>query len=164
MKQDPVSVGLSWQGKDLAFRARPGAAPCSVREAEQGRGKLVQGDNRQALSELAGELREQVTLAYLDPPFLTGRAHEAIVKDPAVRAKDRGGPLKARPRTFAFDDCWSSRAMVGTTGKAAITLRVFAETVGRPRSGNVRDRGARSHRDPLLPFAAAWSTKAGVAD
>jgi len=61
-------------------------------------------------------------------------------------------------------DCWSSRAMVGTTGKAAITLRVFAETVGRPWSGNVRDHGARSHRDPPLPFAAAWSTKAGVAD
>ncbi len=124
MKQDPVSVGLSWQGKDLAFRARPGAAPCSVREAEQGRGKLVQGDNRQALSELAGELREQVTLAYLDPPFLTGRAHEAIVKDPAVRAKDRGGPLKARPRTFAFDDCWSSRAeYLASIGQRLVLIR-----------------------------------------
>jgi len=124
VKQDPVSVGLSWQGKDLAFRARPGAAPCSVREAEQGRGKLVQGDNRQALSELAGELREQVTLAYLDPPFLTGRAHEAIVKDPAVRAKDRGGPLKARPRTFAFDDCWSSRAeYLASIGQRLVLIR-----------------------------------------
>ncbi len=124
MKQDPVSVGLSWQGKDLAFRARPGAAPCSVREAEQGRGKLVQGDNRQALSELAGELREQVTLAYLDPPFLTGRAHDAIVKDPAVRAKDRGGPLKARPRTFAFDDCWSSRAeYLASIGQRLVLIR-----------------------------------------
>ena len=73
----------------------------------------------------------------------------------------RGIGVMLRRREY---DCWSSRAMVGTAGKAAITLRVFAETVGRPRSGNVRDRGARSHRDPLLPFAAAWSTKAGVAD
>ena len=124
MKQDPVSVGLSWQGKDLAFRAHPGAPRCPVREAEHGRGKLVQGDNRQALSELAGELREQVTLAYLDPPFLTGRAHEAIVKDPAVRAKDRGGPLKARPRTFAFDDCWSSRAeYLASIGQRLVLIR-----------------------------------------
>jgi len=110
VKHVPASVGLSWQGKDLGFRPPPGSPRSFVREAEGGRGRLVQGDNRQALCELAGELHEQVTLAYLDPPFLTGRAHDAIVKDPAVRAKDRGGPLKARPRTFAFDDSWASRA------------------------------------------------------
>ncbi len=124
MKQTPASVGLSWQGKDLGYRPRPGTPSCPVREAEGGRGKLVQGDNRQALSELAGELHEQVTLAYLDPPFLTGRAHEAIVKDPAVRAKDRGGPLKARARTFAFDDCWSSRAeYLASIGQRLVLIR-----------------------------------------
>ena len=124
MKQGLESVGLSWPGKDLAFRPDLEGPPCSVRDAEGGRGKLVQGDNRRALSELAGELGEQVTLAYLDPPFLTGRAHEAIVKDPSVRARDRGGPLKARPKTFAFDDCWSSRGeYLASIGQRLVLIR-----------------------------------------
>ena len=113
MKQSRDRIGLSWHGKDAALApeawANAGPRP-SISDAEDGRGKLVQGDNRRALAELTGELREQVTLAYLDPPFLTGRAFEAIVKDPAVRPRDRGGPLKARAKAFAFDDRWESRA------------------------------------------------------
>jgi site-specific DNA-methyltransferase (adenine-specific) len=80
-----------------------------MRQAEGGQGRLVQGDNRRGLADLACDFTEQVTLAYLDPPFLTGRAHEAIVKT-GTPARDRSGPLKARPKKFAFDDRWSSRA------------------------------------------------------
>ena len=90
--------------------------------------------------------------------YLPARARTGIL---VAAELYRGIGVMLRRREY---DCWSSRAMVGTAGKAAITLRVFAETAGRPSSGNVRDHGARSHRDPLLPFAAAWSTKAGIAD
>ncbi len=95
-----------------------------MREAEGGLGKLIQGDNRRALADLAEDLAERVTLAYLDPPFLTGRAHEAIMKDPAVRARDRAGPLKARPKKFAFDDRWTSRAAyLESIGQRLVLIR-----------------------------------------
>ncbi len=81
-----------------------------MREATGGRGRLVLGDNRRAMADFADELSGRVTLAYLDPPFFTGRSHEVILKDPALKARDRSGPLKARPTTFAFDDRWPSRA------------------------------------------------------
>lgn len=69
----------------------------------------MHGDNRRALGDLAETFRGRVTLAYLDPPFLTNRPFEALVPS-EVRAKDRKGPLKARPKKHAFDDRWSGRA------------------------------------------------------
>jgi DNA modification methylase len=69
-------------------------------------GRLVHGDNLTALSVLADELAGKVTLAYLDPPFLTNRAHELVVKSDAPKS----GPLKARAKKHAFDDRWGSRA------------------------------------------------------
>ena len=90
--------------------------------------------------------------------YLPARARTGIL---VAAELYRGIGVMLRRREY---DCWSSRAMVGTAGKAAITLRVLSETVGRPRGGEVRVHGARSHRDPLRPAAAAWSTKAGVAD
>ena len=124
MKQGLEGVGLSWQGKGLALTPRLDGPPPSVREAEGGRGRLLQGDNRRALADLAADHAERVTLAYLDPPFLTGRSFEAIVKDPAVRAKDRGGPLKAREKKFAFDDHWSSRGeYLESIGQRLVLIR-----------------------------------------
>jgi site-specific DNA-methyltransferase (adenine-specific) len=102
-------VGLSWQGKEQALVPALEGPPPTVLEAEAGKGRLLAGDNRRALAELALDLRGGVTLAYLDPPFLTNRAHEAIVPS-ETRARDRAGPLKARPTKFAFDDRWASRA------------------------------------------------------
>jgi site-specific DNA-methyltransferase (adenine-specific) len=97
--------------------------PSSTLDAEDGKGRLVQGDNRRALADLACDLTEQVTLAYLDPPFLTGRAHEAIVKT-GTRARDRSGPLKAREKKFAFDDRWSSRAeYLESIGQRLVLIR-----------------------------------------
>ncbi len=51
--------------------------------------RLLHGDNRVLLYDLLPELTGQVTLAYLDPPFLTGRTHHM-----------RSGEI-------AFDDRWA---------------------------------------------------------
>jgi site-specific DNA-methyltransferase (adenine-specific) len=63
--------------------------------------RLVQGDNLTALVALLPELRGKATLAYLDPPFFTGRVHEKI-----TRQRDRTGKI-LRDRSPAFDDRWS---------------------------------------------------------
>lgn len=110
MKQAGGDIGLSWAGKERVFAPDTDGPPSTVREADGGKGRLFQGDNRRALAELAHDSTAKITLAYLDPPFLTNQAHEAIVPTPGLRARDRSGPLKARPKKFAFDDRWSSRA------------------------------------------------------
>lgn len=68
------------------------------------RGRLLHGDNRGAMASLLPELGGKVTLAYLDPPFLTARGFDVILKDKDV---SKSGPLKARPKKFAFDDRWA---------------------------------------------------------
>lgn len=111
MKQGTGSgrVGLSWPGKERALAsaaADGGHGPVDLHEAEGGKGRLLHGNNLAALASLQQGHRERVTLAYMDPPFLTDRAHDAIVRSEAPRS----GPLKARPKKFAFDDRWASRA------------------------------------------------------
>jgi len=128
VKQARPAIGLSWTGKERIFAPESGVQlqgpPSSVLVAAGGEGKLVRGDNRRALAELAGTLGGKVTLAYLDPPFLTGQAHEAIVQTPGIRARDRAGPLKARARKFAFDDRWSSRAeYLESIGQRLVLIR-----------------------------------------
>jgi hypothetical protein len=98
-------VRLAWTGKERALAPAPGGPPSRVLRAP--RGAFFHGDNLRSLEQLAEELEGGVTLAYLDPPFLSGRAYEAIVKDKSV---PRSGPLKARAKRFAFDDRWESRA------------------------------------------------------
>lgn len=111
------AVRLSWQGKDLAF-VPPKSAPLRVFAAPEGR--LVHGDNLAALGALAGELAGKVTLAYLDPPFLTNRVHDLVVKTKAPKS----GPLKARPKKHAFDDRWGSRAdYLDALGKRLVAVR-----------------------------------------
>ncbi len=102
MKRDE-GVRLSWRGKTCVFAPATVEAPQKVLRAEQG--MLILGDNRAALASIAGDLGGKVTLAYLDPPFLTNRAFDAVEKTRAPRS----GPLKARPKKFAFDDRWSGR-------------------------------------------------------
>lgn len=67
-------------------------------------GRLLHGDNRGVMASLLPELRGKVTLAYMDPPFLTARGFDVIIKDKAI---PKQGPLKARPKKFAFDDRWT---------------------------------------------------------
>lgn len=101
---------LSWPGKERALsgagRTETGDAP-RVFEAEDGRGRLFHGDNEAALASLAATHAGSVTLAYMDPPFLTNRTFDAIERSGEL---PRSGPLKARPRKAAFDDRWESRA------------------------------------------------------
>jgi site-specific DNA-methyltransferase (adenine-specific) len=99
-------VRLSWQGKTCVFDPATGELPRKILLAEQGRGRLYLGDNRASLAAALGDLRGGVTLAYLDPPFLTNRAFAAI--DRETRAP-RSGPLATRPKKFAFDDRWAGR-------------------------------------------------------
>lgn len=85
------------------------------------RGAFLHGDNLTSLASLTDELGEEVTLAYLDPPFLSGKAYDAVVKDPSV---PRAGPLKARPKRFAFDDRWESRgAYLEALGQRLVLVR-----------------------------------------
>ncbi len=58
---------------------------------------MLRGDNLALLHALRKTHAGQVTLAYLDPPFLTNRLHEA---------KDR----KTGEERVAFDDRWADRA------------------------------------------------------
>src|SRR5688572_7066820 len=98
-------VRLSWQGKDPSFDSPDGIEIEDELIADEGR--LIHGDNRAGLASLLPELRGKVALAYLDPPFLTNRAFEAIEKKTGA---PRSGPLKSRPKKFAFDDRWASKA------------------------------------------------------
>lgn len=112
------SVRLSWDGKSSEFLSATRETPEKVLVARNGAGQLLLGDNRASLASLTAELRERVTLAYMDPPFLTNRAFDALERElpadgddvPASgRRSPRSGPLKTRPKKFAFDDHWSSR-------------------------------------------------------
>jgi site-specific DNA-methyltransferase (adenine-specific) len=110
VRREQSHVRLSWEGKERALAGahldRGAGDEPRVLVAEEGRGILVHGDNRRALADLEERHGGKVTLAYLDPPFLTNRPWDALVRTDAPKS----GPLKARPRKHAFDDRWSSRA------------------------------------------------------
>ena len=73
----------------------------------------------------------------------------------------RGIGAVLRQRDF---DCWSARAMVGTSGKLAITLRALAGSVAPHRGAPERPHAAPPGR--VLPRHAGppWSTEARIAD
>lgn len=92
------AVRLSWPGKtqpckasnfDLAL-VQPGSDST----------RLVRGDNLAALAALA-RTGVKATLAYLDPPFLTGREHAHV-------ERSRGKDGIVRRLVPAFDDRWTS--------------------------------------------------------
>lgn len=99
MKSADSGVSLRWPGKleesavlaGRLKRVRPGH-PASL---------LIEGDNLAAMMAL-GRRRVQATLAYLDPPFLTGRVHQQVTRR---RDEDTGRIL--RTTKHAFDDRWS---------------------------------------------------------
>lgn len=80
-------------GPRLAIR--PEIEDEAVHQCPQG--MLYKGDNLQVLQRLLATHRNKVALIYLDPPFLTGRAHMAVVK---------GETLDDRTELAAFDDRW----------------------------------------------------------
>lgn len=123
MKQREDDVRLSWPGKSGVFEGAPASAPQRV--LRSGRGQLWLGDNRASLRALAASMAERVTFAYLDPPFLTNRAFEAIDRpDEGVPPAPKSGPLSKRKKTFAFDDRWSGRgAYLEALGQRLVLVR-----------------------------------------
>ena len=77
-----------------------GAELCVERAGAQGF-QLVSGDNLRALHALSRE-PQRFALAYLDPPFLTGREHAEV-----GRRRNAQGEI-VRTLTPAFDDRWDS--------------------------------------------------------
>jgi DNA modification methylase len=92
---------LSWKGKSVAFNPVPGRFRQLIEApSTESRVTLVEGDNLVALSALRAQFEGQVTLAYFDPPFLTGREHFATGSGPGVKS--------AKSQKAAFDDRWDS--------------------------------------------------------
>ncbi len=109
------AVRLNWEGK--AFE--PTFSSEEPRELASEQGQLFHGDNCRALSDLAKSLGPKVTLAYMDPPFLTNRAFEAIVPE-----APKSGPLKKRPKKHAFDDKWTGKAeYLESIGQRLVLIR-----------------------------------------
>ncbi len=103
------SVRLHWEGKSADG---PKKAPGRVERvvAKPDGSALYRGDNLDALRALAGSHEARVTLAYMDPPFLTGRVHETREAPRRAGPGERRGSAGPGERRVAFDDRWSDRA------------------------------------------------------
>ena len=99
MRGQTSSVRLSWPGKGEP--ARPAPSELNVTKPGNSGFELISGDNLGALHALASRA-SRFTLAYLDPPFLTGREHAEV-----ERERTTGGRI-VRTLTPAFDDRWDS--------------------------------------------------------
>ncbi|MBN1611475.1 MAG: site-specific DNA-methyltransferase [Polyangiaceae bacterium] len=96
------AVRLDWNGKEMPALAgltelclvSPGDPAC----------RLIHGDNLAAMRAL-GRRAMSFMLAYLDPPFLTGRLHLRV-----TRARHTGTGGIVRSLGPAFDDRWSGLA------------------------------------------------------
>jgi len=97
---DASQIRLSWPGKQESPEA-PTAA-LELMRAGNARCELICGENVSALRALERERAGQVTLAYLDPPFFTGKTHVRVTR----RREGRGKIL--RSTAPAFDDHWES--------------------------------------------------------
>jgi site-specific DNA-methyltransferase (adenine-specific) len=97
---DASQIRLSWPGKQESPEAP--AAALELMRAGNARCELICGENLGALRALERERAGQVTLAYLDPPFFTGKTHVRVTR----RREGRGKIL--RSTAPAFDDHWES--------------------------------------------------------
>lgn len=103
----PAVPRLAYPGRNESSFVPPGRLSPAVSAPEGGAAApccLISGDNLLALSALREEIPGQVTLAYLDPPFLTGREHFRV-----ERSRGMTGQI-ARDERTAFDDRWDSLA------------------------------------------------------
>jgi DNA modification methylase len=99
MRGQPGNVRLSWPGKREPALATD--ANLHVEKPGDQGFELISGDNLGALHALAARPK-RFTLAYLDPPFLTGREHAEV-----ARERNPTGRI-VRTLTPAFDDRWDS--------------------------------------------------------
>jgi 16S rRNA G966 N2-methylase RsmD len=100
---DPLEasgIQLTWAGKDAPRPALE--SELSLVNSGHPSCMLIEGDNLQAMLALARRAHARVTLAYLDPPFLTGKTHLRVTRE----RRGRGKIL--RTETPAFEDRWSS--------------------------------------------------------
>jgi site-specific DNA-methyltransferase (adenine-specific) len=98
MQEPRHGVRLSWPDK-AEFR-RESAAELEVERASGAACTLITGDNLGALSALAAR-GVRATLAYLDPPFFSGREYLEV-------ERSRGPNGIVRKLAKAFDDRWES--------------------------------------------------------
>ncbi|HTA91045.1 MAG TPA: site-specific DNA-methyltransferase [Polyangiaceae bacterium] len=99
MRGQTDNVRLSWPGKRnpaLATNTKLRAGKPAAQGFE-----LISGDNLAALRALA-QRPQRFALAYLDPPFLTGREHAEV-----ARERNATGGI-VRTLKPAFDDRWDS--------------------------------------------------------
>jgi site-specific DNA-methyltransferase (adenine-specific) len=94
------AVTLNWLGQEPHPPLRAGAL--TALSPKSSGSYLVQGDNLQTLGALRQGWAEQFRLAYLDPPFLTGRQHLKV-----SRQRDAQGNIQ-RNKSPAFDDRWAN--------------------------------------------------------
>jgi site-specific DNA-methyltransferase (adenine-specific) len=97
---DASQIRLSWPGKQESPETPTPAL--ELMRAGNARCELICGENLGALRALGRERAGQVTLAYLDPPFFTGKTHVRVTR----RREGRGKIL--RSTAPAFDDHWES--------------------------------------------------------
>jgi DNA modification methylase len=100
MSSAPCRVRLHWPGKATP-RLSAGHDLCLVRPGHPSC-MLVQGDNLAAMLALQARTGPAFALAYLDPPFLTGRQHCRV-----ARVRDAMTGQVVRSLRPAFDDRWS---------------------------------------------------------
>jgi site-specific DNA-methyltransferase (adenine-specific) len=111
------AVRLDWHGK--ALDAAPKTARLEQLCAGQPDAVLVRGDNLPALGALAGQIEGRVMLAYLDPPFFTGRRHERV-----IRQRDPHSGELLRASAPGFDDRWSDLAeYLGALAQRIVLVR-----------------------------------------
>jgi DNA modification methylase len=99
-QSDAPQIRLTWPGKQESSELP--AVRLELLEPGQASCRLVHGDNLAAMRALAERSAGQVTLAYLDPPFFTGKAHVRVTR----KREGRGKIL--RSTSPAFDDRWES--------------------------------------------------------
>lgn len=99
MRGQTANVRLSWDGKRSP--EPPVAVKLNVAKPVTQGFELISGDNLCALHALAARA-QRFTLAYLDPPFLTGREHAEV-----ARERNCTGRI-VRTLRPAFDDRWDS--------------------------------------------------------
>jgi DNA modification methylase len=78
---------------------------------------LVEGDNLAAMAALHRRSRNAFSLAYMDPPFLTGRQHAKI-----LRSRDRRTGQLVRAQQPAFDDRWEGLDEYLTALRARVVM------------------------------------------